>query len=227
MRCRSLVSFLVVALFFGAALSLSAQSFSADFGRTASDAGRYGTWQVSAGRLYQRDVVEPLAKINFRVPQSGLMEYTFNVRYEGGGIEDMKAGFGLQVFVDSAHSGRSWGNGKSWLLWLNYDENATYGGKGFRGQVYKSKSHTSMQLMDAYDIELDASVLTEENLDIIVPVKITVDGRNGQVRVWDPTVDNYYYEFYLDDAPGSGNYISFRTNSLSASFDDLRVRKLR
>lgn len=204
-----------------------AQSFSSDFSRGASSAGMYGQWKTSSGRLYQSDTVQPLAKINFRAPQSGEMEYTFNVRYEAGGIEDLRGGFGLQVFVDKAHTGRSWGNGDSYLLWLNYDEKAKYGGRGFRGQVYKSTNHHTMSILEGYDVPLDESVLTEENLDLIVPVRIRVNGSTGEVKVWDPTTENRYYSFMLDEAPRSGNYISLRTNSLSVSFDDLSVKKIR
>jgi hypothetical protein len=132
-------------------------------------------------------------------------------------------GFGIHIFVDDAHNGKSWGNGKSYLLWLNYDEKPTYGGAGFRAQVYKSEGHSKMRLLEGYDVPLNPKVLTVKNLDLVVPVKIQVDGRSGLVKVWDPSRPGTYVRFYLDDSPGRGRYISLRTNSLAVSFDNLKI----
>lgn len=187
----------------------------------------YGDWVGMNGRLYQESVDNPLAKINFRIPQSGTMEYDFNVRYQGGGFSDMMGGFGIQVFVDNAFNGRSWGDGQSYLLWLNYDQHPTYGGAGFRAQVYKSTSPSQMVLVPGYDVALDPSVLTRNNVSTIVPVKIIVNGDTGNVKVYDPTRSTpYYYQFTLPTAPGNGEYVALRTNSLSVSFGDMKVTKL-
>jgi len=175
------------------------------------------------GRLYQSDEDQRLAKINFRVPQSGTMEYRFDVRYEGGGYEDRMGGFGLQVFADKAFAGRSWGNGKSYLLWLNYDENTTYGRPGFQAQVYKSRSHVDMRLLEDYQAQLPVKYLDIDYIDVAVPARIQVNGDTGLVKVWDPTRSGVYYRFYLDEAPGRGNYLALRTNSLAVSFDNLEV----
>lgn len=218
---------LVVVLMLGTTVILSAQDLSLTFAGRTGASSSYGEWKAAGGRLYQNDTEEPLAKINFRVPQSGEMEYTFDVRYEGGGVEDLEAGFGIQIFADRVHNGRSWGNGKSWLLWLNYDEETTYGGEGFRAQVYQSTSHTKMELLKDYDVPLNDAALTTANLNTIVPAKIVVNGNTGEVKVWDPTVQNRYYKFYLPEAPGKGSYVSLRTNSLAASFDNVAVKKLR
>lgn len=191
-----------------------------------SDSGEYGGWRVRGDRLYQQDTKEHLAKINFEAAQSGLMEYNFDVRYEAGGLTDRMGGFGIQVFVDDAHKGESWGNGKSYLLWLNYDEDPSYGEAGFRGQVYRSYGHSHMELLDGYDVGLNPQVLTQENMSLKVPVKIQVDGDTGLVKVWDPSRPGTYVRFYLDRGPGKGNYISLRTNSLAASFDNVEVSKV-
>src|SRR6056297_1899871 len=87
---------------------------------TSTSVDGIGEWEISRGRLYQNDTDERLAKVNLKVPQSGIMQYEFDLRYEGGGYEDYMGGFGLQVFVDEAAETRSWGNGESYLLWLNY-----------------------------------------------------------------------------------------------------------
>lgn len=196
------------------------------FSGGTSDYGEYGGWKVRSARLYQQDTSEHLAKINFEAPQSGLMEYNFDVRYEAGGMVDRMGGFGIQVFVDKAHRGKSWGNGNSYLLWLNYDENPSYGKAGFRGQVYRSYGHSRMELLDGYDVALNPNVLTQKNMSLKVPVKIQVDGDTGLVKVWDPSRPGTYVRFYLDRAPGKGSYISLRTNSLAASFDNVKVTKV-
>ena len=209
------------------AVSLSAQQvvLSRSFSHSGPATPSYGGWQVMNGRLYQTEANNPLAKINFAAPQSGIMEYTFNVRYETG-LQDNKGGFGIQIFIDKAFDRRSWGDGRSYLLWLNYDLHPTYGGAGFRAQVYRSTSNSEMVLMPGYDIALNASDLPTSDTSVIVPVKIIVDGATGQVKVWDPTQDHYYYTFNLGAAPGSGNYIALRTNSLSVSFGNLQVTRL-
>jgi hypothetical protein len=187
----------------------------------------YGSWVGINGRLYQNDVNNPLAKINFQIPQSGTMEYDFNVRYQGGGFTDRKGGFGIQIFVDKAFNGKSWGDGNSYLLWLNYDEHPTYGGAGFRAQIYRSTSNVDMTLVPGYDIALNPSVLARGNVSQIVPVKIVVNGNTGGVKVYDPTKSTpYYYAFTLPTAPGSGGYVALRTNSLSVSFGGMKVTKL-
>ena len=205
---------------------ITAQSFTQSFSSRTGGTEATGSWNVQGGRLFQQDLEESIATIHFRVPQSGKMQYEFNVRYEKGGIEDRMGGFGMHVFADSMHNGRAWGVDGSYLLWINYDENATYGMPGFRAQVYKSTSHSTMHIMEKYDVGLPVSVLKAENADVKVPAQIIVDGDSGEVKVYDPTVSNYYYVFYLDNAPGRGNYFSLRTNSLSVSFDDLKVTKI-
>ena len=221
---RVMIVSLLLALAF--VVSVSAQTIAINV-PSGSVTPSYGSWVGMNGRLYQNDVNNPLAKVNFQIPQSGTMEYDFNVRYQGGGFEDMKGGFGIQIFVDNAFNGKSWGDGQSYLLWLNYDQHPTYGGAGFRAQVYKSTSATHMTLVPGYDVALNPSVLTRSNVSQIVPVKIIVNGSTGDVKVYDPTKSTpYYYEFKLPTAPGSGQYAALRTNSLSVSFGDMKVTKL-
>ncbi|MCF7913953.1 MAG: hypothetical protein K9L66_02170 [Spirochaetaceae bacterium] len=227
MKTRTIsITMILLLMFAGAGLAFSETSvvgkaLSSDM----SDFGAYGGWRIRNNRLYQQDTQEHLAKINFPAPQRGLMEYNFDVRYEAGGLSDRMGGFGIQLFVDDAHKGKSWGNGKSYLLWLNYDENPTYGKPGFRGQVYRSYSDTHMELLEGYDVALNPAVLTAENMQLKVPVKIQVNGNTGLVKVWDPSRPGTYVRFYLDEAPKSGKYISLRTNSLAVSFGNPEVTR--
>jgi hypothetical protein len=182
-----------------------------------------GKWAPSGDRLYQDDEKARLAKINIMAPQSGPMIYEFNVRYESG-AEDGHGGFGLHVFGDKAYNSASWGSGKSYLLWLNYDENP--GNKsiprGLSAQVYRSHTNSRMTLVESISLSEYDSLLTGENLAFEVPFRIIVDGDTGEVRVYDPTdpnLENYRY-FYIDkkEIPLNGDWVALRTNGIRLSF---------
>ena len=178
-----------------------------------------GEWALIGDRLYQMDEVDPLAKVNIKVPQEGPMVYEFNVRYEGG-AEDLHGGFGVHVFADAAHPRKSWGSGKSYLLWLNYDADPVSDDipAGFSAQVYKSLSHTRMELMKSIDLNQYAYLLTPSNLDLTIPAKIVVNGDTGMVKVYSPLDQTYYFYFYLDGKGLEADWIALRSNSLALSF---------
>jgi hypothetical protein len=160
--------------------------------------------------------------MNIRAPQSGAMVYEFDARYEGG-AEDGHGGFGLHIFVDTPYNDVSWGAGNSYLLWLNYDENPLDKAipAGFSAQIYRSKTNSQMDLVESFDLNGFADLVTSEDLSAIVPFKIIVDGNTGEVQVYDPTAtDDSYYVFYLDrkDLPLKGDWAVLRTNGVKLSF---------
>ncbi len=183
-----------------------------------------GNWEISGDRVYQKDASERLAKANLKIPQSAGMLYEFNVRYEGG-FEDGQGGFGIHIFADSVIRERSWGVGKSWLLWLNYDENPLKNSgiqAGLTGQVYRSVNHSVMELVASVDLNRYVPYFTPEAAANPISFRIFVNGDTGEVRVYDPTDPtgaNYYY-FSIDKKylPLKGDWIAARTNSLSVSF---------
>jgi hypothetical protein len=182
-----------------------------------------GNWTFSGSRLYQNDAQARLAKVNIRTPQTGPMAYEFNARYESG-AEDGHGGFGLHIFADSVINAPSWGTGKSYLLWLNYDEKPLSRSipSGLSAQVYRSHTNTWMELVESVDLNSYAPLLTEENLSSPVPFRITVNGSTGEIRVYDPTDDSgsTYYYFYIDqkDVPIKGDWVALRTNGIRLSF---------
>jgi hypothetical protein len=179
----------------------------------------YGKWNVRGDRLFQNDLKAGMARVDIPAPQAGMMVYEFNVRYEDGGTDDMHAGFGLHIFVDKAASGKAWGNGKSYLLWLNYDENAKSITKGLSAQLYKSLSNSKMELVADIDLNNYVYLLTEDLLDMVIPVKMVVNGFNGDVKIYDPSDSTYVYKFNLGStSPLTGRFISLRTNSMGISF---------
>jgi hypothetical protein len=182
-----------------------------------------GSWNLVGDRLYQNDENARLAKVNIPVPQEGPMLYEFNARYEAGG-EDGHGGFGIHVFVDKVINNSSWGSGRSYLLWLNYDENPTDPTvpAGLSAQVYKSYTNSYMELIDSVDLNEYAENVTDEDLDYPVPFRIWVNGSSGEVRVYDPTDPDFEDYFYLyinpRDTPLKGEWVSLRTNGVNLSF---------
>jgi hypothetical protein len=182
-----------------------------------------GSWSVIGNRVYQNDPAARLAKVNIRAPQSGPMVYEFNARYEDG-AEDGHGGFGIHIFADKISNDASWGCGASYLLWLNYDEKPQNPRipRGLSAQVYRSYTHSRMELVQSVDLNRYADLLTLENLAAPVPFKIWADGSTGEVRVYDPTdpeLSEYFY-FYMNpkDIPLLGNWIAVRTNGMKLSF---------
>jgi hypothetical protein len=161
--------------------------------------------------------------VNIAVHQEGEMLYEFNVRYEDG-IEDGHGGFGIHVFGDSRIDTRSWGSGKSYLLWLNYDEHPLSGDIpiGLSAQVYRSTSHSAMTLLYSADLNEYLELFDDGNLHESIPFRITVNGDTGEVRVYDPTVDlaSVYYVFYIDEnsLPAKGEWVALRSNGVKVSF---------
>jgi hypothetical protein len=180
-----------------------------------------GSWVPSGNRLYQNDAGARLAKINIRAPQDGAMVYEFNARYESG-AEDGHGGFGLHIFGDTAYNSASWGSGRSYLLWLNYDENPANSriSSGLSAQIYRSLTNSRMDLVESYSLKEYESLLTQENLSSEVPFRITVDGNTGEVRVYDPSDPNLetYRYFYISSVPLKGDWVALRTNGIQLSF---------
>ena len=182
-----------------------------------------GNWSFgSDGRFYQNDASARLAKANIRIPQNGQMLYQFTARYEGGG-EDGQGGFGVHIFADDIYHRASWGNGTSYLLWLNYDENPVSRDipRGLSAQVYRSYSSARMDLVASVSLSQYENALLN-SLSEPIPFTIWVNGNTGEIRVYDPSdpnLGNYYY-FFADQrfVPLKGDWVALRTNGLRASF---------
>ena len=205
-------------VFFTMALGMAAVLFA----QTAIPEYRFasGNWQFTGSRLYQNNADARLAKVNFKVPQRGAMVYEFSVKYEDG-AENGHGGFGLHIFVDNPHDGESWGAGKSYLLWLNYDLAPYTPGipRGLSAQVYRSVSNSRMDLVESISLNEYLPVL-QENLDKPIPFKIEANGDTGEVRVYDPSNPDAFFYFFIDqrDLPIRGEWIALRTNGIRLSF---------
>ncbi|MFO8065200.1 MAG: hypothetical protein ACQETQ_02435 [Spirochaetota bacterium] len=126
----------------------------------------YGDWTTEGGRLIQEDTNAGMARIDREVPQEGVYQIDFTIRYVDGGYESMSdyedgryhAGFGVHIGVtDPPIGGKSWGNNESYLLWLNLDtrtatmEEAPHHA-GFRAQVYESSDDVTMDLYESSEM---------------------------------------------------------------------------
>ena len=195
-----------------------------------------GTWRVVNGRLTQTNTRENMAMITVPVWQSGKMLYEFNLRYVKGG-EDDYAGFGIHICVNDPSDKRSWGNGSSILGWVTWDPKH-YGYPGAYIQVYESKGKTRMGLHTGVYPGADplrygdlfaipSSYLKYEYITATVPFRLWIDTATGEGRFYDPMdPDRYYYAFNLGSAIQPGGYLSFRTNSVSVSIDNLKVTRI-
>jgi hypothetical protein len=188
-----------------------------------------GSWQVKDGKLVQADSGENMAVLNIPCQQSGVMQYEFDLEYVDG-FQDGYGGFGIHILVSDPSRGRAWGDGTSGLLWLAMD-NLTYG-SGIFAQAYASTSLTRMGLYpprpiaDGFEFRLPDQYVQPEYLSVTIPVKIVVDIPGGEIRLYDPLDMNTYYAFSVTIPISSGSYFAFRTNSLAAKFDNLKITKL-
>jgi hypothetical protein len=181
-----------------------------------------GSWDLEAdGRLYQNDEKAALAKVNIQIPQEGAIEYPFSVRYESG-AEDGHGGFGIHIFGDRVINSPSWGSGRSYLLWLNYDKNpgSAQIPSGLSAQIYRSYSNSYMELIDSIPLNEYVTDVYEDDLEYPVPFRIVVDGSTGDVQVFDPRDPNayFYYNIDLRGTPLKGDWVALRTNGVSLSF---------
>jgi hypothetical protein len=201
----------------------------------------YGNWVIQDGRLAQLDVNPGMAKINLYVPQSGIMQYEFDVQYIDHGDDNFGA-FGLHVFIKDPSQTVSWGSGKSYLLWLTVDPDI-YEDTGVRTQIYKSTNNITMDHIKTCSIypegegfpvveELTVDNVTyvyvcQEILEKPLKIKLVIDSSTGNVTFYDPLIPNWVWEVNIGEPIPEGSYISLRTNSVALSFDNFTVIKLK
>ena len=179
----------------------------------------YGSWKISSSEMRQTNLNAGMAKANIYVPQKDTMVYEFNAKYIDG-LEDGRGGFGIHVFVDTPAAGKAWGEGESYLLWVNYDEKPVSSStpKGLSAQIYKSDSHSRMNLLESVSLSALEPMLSKY-MGYTLPVKLLIDGNSGMARIYDPFKAGVYYTFPLSsETPLKGNYVTLRTNSMAVAF---------
>lgn len=211
----------VLLILFVIALSAAAQTIDINPALSAGE----GDWVLADNRLVQKDVDAGMTKFLIPVPQTGNFTYDFNIKYEDGVLEDGHGGVGIHIFGDSNYKGHAWGQGASYLLWLNYDENPRGITKGLSAQVYRSINNSRMELLGDYDLNWIIDRLAAEGYSVQqvlsqpIEVKISANGNNGEVKIYSPMDQSQVYSFTLPlDHPVLGKYVALRTNGMSVSF---------
>ena len=178
-----------------------------------------GDWEYRGNRLSQKDPDAPRAKAWVRYPQNGITLYEFSVRFDDG-LQDGHGGFGIHILADSVPDGPSWGAGKSWLLWLNYDEAPEVPGipPGLSLQLYESTGDILMRIVESVSLDaFMAAVPSLQNTEI--PICLEFRPENGRLIITDPA--NQGPGWYLDlpgAAGAAGSYIVLRSNGAAVSF---------
>jgi hypothetical protein len=226
------VFFLILIFFIILPSGLWAQTVLAD-----DDFSSFGAWQASSGaweisldnKLRQQDASENMAMITRPLEQQGLLMYQFDITIDGG-LEDSYGGVGIHIAVTDPTNVRSWGNGRSYLLWLTYDRDA-YGEESFFGQLYASSDLLTMNMLHQgtrYPIQFEG--FAKGNPSSLVGKKMTVsveiNTETGEGAFYDPFQPHFVYRFSFGGPIASGTHFSFRTNSLIVSIDNFHVVKL-
>lgn len=219
------------------------------FSRMGAWVPGYGDWSVESGRLVQESTAAGMARIDREVPQEGVYQIDFTIRYVDGGYRSTAdyesgryhAGFGVHLGVtDPPLRGKSWGNDESYLLWLNLDtmpetrrdDPVHY---GFRAQVYESTDHVTMDLMRSSEMrrlfgDSRASIDLVRALEEIADRRFAVSdlqpylGRDIPVSI---RVDTRTGEIGVKDPTAPIRfYFSVDPDSLDGDYVSLRTNRL-
>ncbi|GAB6090011.1 hypothetical protein [Spirochaeta dissipatitropha] len=152
-----------------AAVTVSAQSLNDNFNTMSGWTPAAGQWSIQNGHLVQNSTQESMARIDRKVNTRGNYRIELPVQYIGGGYasnEDLRngiyhGGFGIHLGVAEPATGkRSWGNGDSYLLWINLDTRPETRRNapehfGIRAQIYRSHGNSQMTLVSDPRIRQD------------------------------------------------------------------------
>ncbi len=169
-----------------------------------------GAWKVDAARAAQTDASQYFAKLRMAVPQSDASTlYSFKAVSSGKGW----IGIGIHFFASEATKKRSYGEGKSLLIWLTRDREARGDDETYL-QLYRSDDAVDMERV--FDAEVQADIAKEHLFEILY------EPGSGYVAVAiDGTVRAVYKTFFDIDA---GATVALRTLGGGAVFSDFSVR---
>jgi hypothetical protein len=223
-------SVFIICLFFPLLLTAQSAPITDDFSTICEWRASSGRWEISsAGELCQRDARENAAMITRPLAQAGTVTYRFDLTIDNG-FDDDYGGFGFHIAVGDPTPVRSWGNGRSLLLWFTYDK-AAYGAASFFGQLYESTGIITMSMLHAgarYPLEFgdfsqgNPGALVGKKMKIVV----TVNTATGEGTLLDPFGEDVIYRFSFGRRIPPGGFFTFRTNSLAVSIDNFQVTRL-
>jgi hypothetical protein len=168
-----------------------------------------GKWKINGDTAEQLDKNQYFAKLNIPVRQTGLQTlYSFTAKAAAKGW----VGLGLHLYVDDVQKKKSWGQGKSLLVWLTRDPE-TYKNQSSYLQLYRSDDDIHMERV------VDAKI--EENMGNFIRVDVLYDPVNEYVTVALNGVEKLRYKTFF--AVDRGVSVAIRSLGPGAVFKNLKV----
>jgi uncharacterized coiled-coil protein SlyX len=169
-----------------------------------------GTWNVNGGTATQSDASQYFAKYSMPVSQTqNQILYSFTARSTGSGF----VGLGLHFAASGSTSGKGYGLGKSYLVWLTRDPGA-YGSNATFVQLYASNSDTEMTQL--------ASTAVAVPISSSNAVQVLYDKSTKMITVW--VNNSKVLDYTLASPLASGTSVAFRTLGGGASFSNFSVK---
>jgi hypothetical protein len=168
-----------------------------------------GEWSSSASRARQLDSDQNFAKYILNQSQyNNEYLYSFTGRSTGEGW----VGYGLHFLASGSDSGKGYGFGNSYLVWITQDPGNLQTGKTFV-QLYRS--YNDVRMVQLANQAVSQSVKSELDIDVYV------DRDMGRIMV----AVNGDTELIYDEATGldSGSAVAFRTLD-TAEFSDFTIK---
>ena len=169
-----------------------------------------GKWRIKGDTAEQLDKNQYFAKLSVPVKQTGLQTlYSFTAKAAARGW----VGLGLHLYVEDARNKKkSWGQGKSLLVWLTRDPE-TYKNHSTYLQLYRSDDDIHMERV------VDAKI--EEDMGNFVRVDLLYDPVNEYVTVALNGVEKLRYKTFF--AVDRGVSVALRSLGAGAVFKNLKV----
>ena len=169
----------------------------------------YGNWQASGGVVTQRDAGNKFAKYSVPVTQKAV-ETVY--RFTASSKKNDWLGFGLHFFASGGGTGRGYGYGRSYLVWLTRDP-GYYKTERTYLQLYRSSDDVVM-------IQL-ASVSIPERIDTPVNVELVYSPERKVVEVMVNGSSRLTYQ--VESPILSGSSVVLRTLGGPVDFTNLAV----
>jgi uncharacterized coiled-coil protein SlyX len=168
-----------------------------------------GDWNMSGGSLVQNAAGLYFAKYEIPLDQrSSSTVFGFTGKATGA----KKIGYGLHFFASGSKSGKGYGYGQSFLVWLTRDEG------------YYGNDHTYVQLYRSYDdikMYQVASARIPQSIESDIRTDVLFDRTLNAILV---TVNGWLVTGYMvEDGIAVGDSVAFRSLGGTASFKNFYV----
>ena len=171
----------------------------------------FGKWQTSYNLAIQTDTTLKFAKYSIPVYQNqNLISYSFSGKVDGN---SGWVGYGLHFLVSQEKTGRGYGFGRSYLIWLTRDP------------VHLQNEGTYVELYESYnDVKMIplARVRIPESINSTLKTEVLYSRPEGRVTI---SVNGKNVLLYNLNSPiNTGYKIALRSLGGHVSFKDLNVK---